>query len=179
MILSGTKKYTIAYILGFLGSITALALTSLSASALPNDHRQPITLQSDQAEFDRINSTTTYSGSVIMEQGSMQIKAEKVIIYGDANSIVRIIAEGTPAQFKQTPEVDSKPVTASGNVLEYNVDEKVLYLLENASLKQEGAILTGPKITYNVEQAVVQAGQTDQKNGDSRIRMVIPPSTEE
>ena len=142
--------------------------------ALDTDNEKPITLQSDHAEFDRFNGKTTYSGSVIMEQGSMKIKADKVVIYGDMKKVTKIIAEGSPAEFQQTPDIDAKPVTASGNKLEYQISNKVLYLTEEAKLQQEGSVLTGPKITYDVERAIVQAGDSQQTSSSDRVRMVIP-----
>ncbi len=151
-----------------------ISLLSNQLLGLPSDNEKPITLQSDRAEFDRINGRTTYSGSVVMEQGSMKIKADKVVIYGDMKKVTRIVAEGAPAEFQQTPDIEAKPVTASGNKLEYQISDKVLYLVENAKLQQEGSILTGPKIIYDVEKSIVQAGDSQQDNSSDRVRMVIP-----
>ena len=152
-----------------------MIVESTNVSALPSDNEQPITLQSDHAEFDRKNGTTTYSGAVVMEQGSMKIHANKVVIYGKTKSVSKIIATGKPARFQQTPTQDAKPVTATGETLEYNIDEKVLYLIKKATLQQDGSILSGPKIVYDVKQSVVRAGEAEQDNS-GRIRMVIPPS---
>ena len=154
---------------------TALLIVSFSAYSLPNDSEQPITLQSDRAEFNRNAGTTTYSGSVVMEQGSMKIQADEVVIYGKVKSVSRIVAKGTPAQFTQVPKAGSKPVTATGETLEYKVSDKILYLVEDAKLEQEGSTLTGPKIVYDVKKAVVHAGDTKKESND-RIRMVIPPT---
>ena len=152
----------------------ALLCWGAAIYALPSDNQKPITLQSDSAEFDHANGTTTYSGSVVMEQGSLKILADKVMIYGDANNVSRVIALGKPAEFSQVPNLGDEPVVASGEKLEYRVDDKVLNLVTNARLKQEGSELTGPKIVYDVEQAVVRAGDSS-RNEDGRIRMVIPP----
>lgn len=160
--------------LGVLASV-ALFMFSLQAHSLPDDNQQPITLQSDQAEFDRANGTTTYSGSVVMEQGSMKIEADKIVIHGDMKQVTHIIATGQPAQFQQTPELGESPVVATGNTLEYQIEDKVLYLLKNATLSQEGSLLSGTRITYDVEKSVVQAGETAVTNPEERVKMIIPP----
>lgn len=153
--------------------IVGLAL-GLPVFALPSDKEQPITIQSDQAERDEIKGTTTYSGRVIMEQGSMEITADKVVIYSERNKVSKVVATGKPATYKQKPAADEAEVKATAKTLEYQVNNATLFLLGKALLKQEGTSLSGDKIEYDVKKSVVRAGGTNTSGDDGRVRMVIP-----
>ena len=54
------------------------ALGSASAFALPNDRDQPIRIQADNAHLDDKQGVATYTGDVIITQGSMMIKGNTV-----------------------------------------------------------------------------------------------------
>ncbi|WP_351125661.1 LptA/OstA family protein, partial [Shewanella sp. T24-MNA-CIBAN-0130] len=49
------------------------ALGSVSAWALPNDSQQPIHISADDAQLDDKKGVATYTGGVIITQGSMKI----------------------------------------------------------------------------------------------------------
>ena len=56
------------------------ALGSVSAWALPNDQQQPIRIQADDAQLDDKHGVATYTGDVIITQGSMKVTGNKVTI---------------------------------------------------------------------------------------------------
>ena len=143
--------------------------------SLPNDSDQELTLEAVSAEFDETLGMTTYTGEVVMQQGSMVIRADKLVIYGKLDSANKVIATGKPAKFQQTAKVDAQPVRASANKLEYEVSNETLVLVGNAALDQEGSSLKSNLIKYDVKKALVKAGsKKDATDGDDRVRMVIP-----
>lgn len=152
-----------------------LLCNSLSTWALPGDRSQPITIKSDRAERDEKNGTTLYQGSVIMEQGSMRIEADRVIIHNAEKKVSLIVATGLPARYQQKVSVDKQPVIAKGNTIEYKIEGQALTLLGNASIEQEGSRLSGQRINYDLEQSLVTAG-SDADAQPERIQMIIPPS---
>jgi len=159
----------------------ACVLFSAAAIALPGDRLKDLSIQADSAELDDQNGTTIYSGDVIVEQGSMQIRADKVIIYGRNDSYSRVVATGAPARLSQIPKPGQEPVTAQANRLEYQITDETLYLIDDAAFRQEGTSLSGNRIEYDVKRAVVKAGGKS-ADSDRRVKMVIPPralSTEE
>ena len=149
-----------------------LMLVQIKGFALTTDSAQPITLQADSAEFDRVNGTTTYSGSVVMQQGSMKIEAGKIVIYGKLEKAGKVVATGSPAKFQQLPKEDAGFVKATANKLEYFVEEKALFLVDKATLKQDGSRLSGDRIEYDVRQAIVKASGKD--SDTNRVKVVIP-----
>ena len=157
-----------------------LLLCSLAVSqafALPSDRNQPLKIQSDDFESDEISETTTYTGSVILEQGSMKIMAEKLVIQRKDDKITRVVATGFPARYSQVPKLNQEPVNATANRIEYRISKEMLYLIDNASLDQEGSNLSGDRIEYDVKQSVVKAGSKRKTANKKRVKMVIPPKS--
>lgn len=149
---------------------------SAAVLALPDDRFKDLSISADSAELDDQNGTTTYAGSVIVEQGSMQIRAERVVIYGRKDTYSRVVAIGKPARLSQVPKAGQEPVTARAGRMEYQITSETLILLDNAAFSQEGTSLSGNRIEYDVKRAVVKAGgKSDAQGDDKRVRMVIPP----
>lgn len=140
--------------------------------ALSSDRYQAITIHSDSAERDEMKGTTTYSGNVVMQQGSMRIDAGEVVIFTEKNKVTQIVATGDPARYQQKPTEDGGPVIAEARRLEYNIAKDTLHLIDNASLQQEGTSLSGNRIDYDVKKSVVTAGSDASQN--ERVKMVIP-----
>ncbi len=160
----------------FIYLFCSFALTTHLAQALPSDAEQNLFLESETLEYDESAGTITYSGSVLMKQGSMKIEADKVIIYGNIERATKVTANGKPAKFQQVPEVGAVPVTAIATELEYKVSNKSLLLKGDAVLEQEGTSLSSNRIEYDVLRAVVTAGTPNNiPQNEKRVRMVIPP----
>lgn len=153
-------------------TLCTLMLVSLHGWALTADRVQPITVDSDSAESNESQGITTYSGNVIMQQGSMRINADKIIIHNDNNKVTKIIALGKPAKYQQKPSEKEGLVVAKAHRLEYNIMQGSLHLIDQASLQQEGTSLTGNRIDYDVKKSVVKAGGDTSQN--QRVKMVIP-----
>ena len=51
---------------------TIFAVMSASALALPSDRSQPISLVADKATYNDKTGITTYTGNVVIEQGTMK-----------------------------------------------------------------------------------------------------------
>ncbi len=168
-----TKK-TIA----LLTVLTLLGSFSQHLLALASDKQQPIHISSDRAERDEKKGITTYSGSVQMDQGSLRIMADKVVIHSVENEISKIVATGAPATYQQKPSPEKPLVVAKGNTIEYRLNDEQLFLINNASLRQnDGTTLTGKRINYDMKASVVKAEGNNNTQSD-RIHMVIPPKSE-
>jgi lipopolysaccharide export system protein LptA len=152
-----------------------LALAAQTAAALPDDRQQAIEIQSREAIREEAKGLTIYSGDVVIKQGTIEIAADKVTVETQNNTVVRIVCVGKPARYQQQPESDKALVVAQGNTIRYDLETDIVLLLENASLIQEEATLTGERIEYDLKQAVIRA-KGGSESGKERIRMVIPPS---
>lgn len=150
-----------------------LLISPSAAHALPTDRQEPISIEADRAQINEKTGVTIYQGSVVTQQGSMLIKADKVTIYSTDGRASKIICTGTPAHYQQQPKIDGGLVTANADTIEYHLDKDTITLIKNASLIQEGSTLKGDHINYNVKAEFVEA--RGNSNNKQRVQMVLPP----
>lgn len=142
------------------------------AIALPDDREQPINVSADKARKNSNQGLTIYQGNVVITQGSIRVTGDEVAIYDNNGQVDKMIAKGSPAEFRQRPEVDAPETIANGSTIEYSIVDETLLLLENAKLEQGGDVTTSNKITYDMKSTVVNAGDS---NG--RVIMTLQPSS--
>lgn len=155
-----------------------LLLFALTVSALPEDRLQAIKITADQALRDEKQGFTVYTGNVRMEQGSLQIQADKITIYHQVEEADRIVAEGSPARMQQQPEPDKGLIHARALVIEYYKAEERVHLNREARIEQQGSIVTGDRIDYLITEQRVKADSGQDGNG-SRVEVVIPAAAVE
>ena len=153
--------------------LTALSWCAFS-SALSGDKEAPIKIVSDRAEQNEQEGTATYEGSVIVQQGSIKINADKVIVTTDAKRGDKIVATGNPAHYQQIQNTQEGLVLASANIINYSIKNEKIGLIKDASLEQNGITITGNQIDYDVQAATATA--SSEQNKKNRIEMIIPPT---
>lgn len=154
--------------------LTGLALMSAGmALALPEDRKQPIHIEADQALRDEKQGFTRYQGNVKMDQGSLHIEAEQITIYHVGEAADRILATGSPARLQQQPDPEKGLIKARADSIQYIKSEQRVELRDNAHIEQEGSIVTGDSIDYLMEQQLVKA-ESAQGDDTSRVQVVIP-----
>ena len=156
----------------------ALLMLASAAHALPEDEQQPIEIEADRAELDDATGTATYSGSVRLDQGSLKVRAARLIIETDAQQVQRITAEGDrdqnlPARYEQTPEPGAEPVRARAHTIIYYTDEGRIELLGAAQLEQAEDRFEGDVISYDLTTRKVAASAGAD---GAPVRMVIEPA---
>lgn len=152
---------------------SACLIVAASASALPDDSRQPIRISADQALRDERQGFTEYTGNVRMQQGSLQIEAEKITVFHRQAAADRILAQGNPARLQQQPEVDKGIVHAAAQHIEYFKEEERVHLRRQARIEQEGSVVTGDTIDYYMAEQRVRADAGRREDG-GRVEVVIP-----
>lgn len=159
--------------------IAALAMLILGAQALalPQDREQPIKVQAQKLEANRGKNLSVYSGNVVITQGSLQIRADRVEVHGNAaGEISHVIATGEPAHFQQQVQQSQNPVKARAQRIEFTVSSDELHLTGEAHVDRDGNTLTAEKIDYDLKTEQLQAqGQS----GDGRVEMIWKPEKKE
>ncbi len=136
----------------------ALLAASLPALAKTGDTDQPIHIESDQQSLDMQGNVVTFTGNVVVTQGTIKINADKVVVTrpgGDSNKMV-IEAFGNPVTFYQMQD-NGKPIKGRGSKLRYEMANELVTLTGNAYLEQLDSNITGDKITYVVPTQQMQA----------------------
>lgn len=162
--------------------LSLLTFTSLSlglttpAFAIPSDRNQAISLEADRATFNEKTGITTYTGNVVIQQGTLKIQANSIVAnLNQQSQIKNVTAQGAPAKFQQ--QMDTKGGLAKGEAKKiiYNAETGILSLSGGAFLSQNGATFRGENLTYSMNKGDIEA--TGGSNG--RIKIVIPPTAQQ
>lgn len=158
-----------------------ICFTTSYAYALPDDQSKPIYIAADTAQINDKTGITTYTGNVIITQGSLLIEGARVDMHRGEDGIEKLIATGSPAHFRQRPQIDEPYSDAWGLHMVYQVTKQKLTITENAKVVQDKDTFTGKKIIYDLNRSIVNAFGSNNSSGKDdkpgRINMVIQPTT--
>lgn len=161
--------------------LTLWALLQWSTSVLAEeaDRDQPIELEADTVTVNDAKKISIYTGNVILNQGTLQIKADKMIVREDQDGFQHSTCTGNPTTFKQKRTGKNEWMQGSGQRIEYNARMDKVQLYTNAWVKRGEDIVTGDYISYdaNAEYAEVIGGTKANPNGTagSRVKATIQP----
>jgi len=158
--------------------ITTLALFSSLCFSEQADHEQPVKLQADQVLIDDRKKTSTFTGSVQLNQGTLRILGEKVIVAQNKQGFKRITISGAGASFRQKREGTNEYIEGFGERIEYNTNTEQLDLYTHARIKRNQDEIRGEHITYSVKTGIFQANDNSHKTDNSapkRVQVVLYP----
>ena len=157
-----------------IGSLSAL---SFSALALPSDRNQAISLLADHATYNEKTGVTTYTGNVVIEQGTMKLQAASIVAnLNKDRGISSITATGSPAKFQQQVDANKPLSRGQAQKIVYNAETGILTLSGGASLSQNGASISGSTLRYSMNKGDIEALGGGGKTDAGRVKIVIPPS---
>lgn len=146
----------------------------LPAGALESDSEQPMFVEADAAELDEKQSISLYLGNVEVQQGSMRILADEVLVHHKPNrQPQKIIAIGNPVRYRQLLDNEPEEVHASAQRMEYEADREEITLIDNAELIQGDDRFASDRIVYNRITDRLTAGTS--ARGRERVKIRIEP----
>lgn len=157
-------------LLGFSGHVFAEAA----------DRDKPIDLEADSVKVDDAKQTSTYTGNVILTQGTLVIHADKLIVREDKEGFQHSTSLGNPTTFKQKREGKNEYMEGSAQRIEYDGRMDKVQLYTKAWVKRGEDIVHGDYIMYdaNAEYAEVIGGGTQSATPGTpsgRVRAIIQP----
>lgn len=147
----------------------AAALTSLAAAtpalAERADRDKPINLEADRISVDDIKKVQIYEGSVVLTQGTLQIRADRLIVTQDADGFQRGSAIGGAkgvAHFRQKREGKDDYFEGEGERIDYDARSEKTEFFVRAWVKNGQDDVRGNYIVYDSlsEKYVVTSGTT-------------------
>lgn len=151
------KTMSVALTLAF------MSMASTPVMALKADRDQPADIEADDTEIDFKTGKRTFTGNVIVVQGTLRIKADKVVAnYKDGN-LINATAWGKLARFKSRPDGKPDDVEGLGQKIFVNQQQNTLTLTGDATLVQGANTARGQQIIYNL------ANDTLKIKGGSRL----------
>lgn len=152
---------------------------STHATAERADKDKPIELEADSVIVDDAKKISTYIGNVILTQGTLVIRAAKLIVREDKNGFQHSTSTGSPTTFKQKREGKNEYMSGSARRIEYDGRMDKVQLYTKAWVKRGEDIVYGDYISYdaNAEYAEVMGGKKSESAGTSsgRVRAIIQP----
>lgn len=143
------------------------------AFALPEDIEQEVNISADQARFEEKTGLATYSGNVIVEQGTLRVTGKQLIIQINDNGSMKLARMlGEQATYQQKIDPQKGMVKARANTIIFNTQQETITLTGNATLTQDGATFSGPNIVYSTRNKQVDASGSP----DQRVKLVLPPN---
>lgn len=160
--------------------LTLALLCSLPAAAETADRDQPIELEADTVTVNDAKKTSVYTGNVILTQGTLVIRGDKLVVREDNQGFQHGTSYGNPTTFKQKVEGKDEYIQGSGQRIEYDQRMDKVQLYTKAWVKRGNDIVHGDYIMYDAsaEYAEVIGGGPKVENPampGGRVRAVIQP----
>src|SRR5258706_4912752 len=165
-----------------LAAVTALAVglgIPPPASAERADRDKPVNLEDDRVDLDDAKKEAVFVGSVTLTQGTLTIKADKIIVKQDAEGFQYGIAYGNPAHFRQKREGYDEYIEGFSERLEYDGKADKVQMFTNARMQRGGDEVRGDYISYNAVteyfQVIGGGKSATTGNPQGRVRAIIQP----
>lgn len=171
-------------------NLCSLAVLSLllglsgPAEAERADRTRPINLESDSMRVDDVQKTSVFDGKVVMTQGTLTIRADRITVRQDKEGNQFGSASGNPATFRQKRDGANEYIEGEAERIEYNGKIDKVEFFNRARLKREPADeVRGNYISYDsrTEYFTVTGGAGPGSGSGSggvpegRVRAVIQP----
>lgn len=158
--------FTLRPNLKLLTCLVLLCCAVVRVQALPSDREQPVNIEADTAELSQEAGQTIYRGHVKLTQGSLKIFADEIIISVTEGILRNLVASGQQASLSQLVTADKPEITATADVIHYNIAADSLLLEGTANIVHGDSQFAGNRIEYLIKAEKVQA--------EERVRMTIP-----
>jgi len=150
------------------------------AQAERADRTQPINLESDRMRIDDAGKSSVFEGKVLMTQGTLRIRADKVTVRQDKDGYQYGSASGNPASFRQKRDGADEYIEGEAERIEYNGKLDRVEFFNRARLRREPADeVRGNYISYDArtEYFTVNGGAGAGARGriEDRVHAVIQP----
>jgi lipopolysaccharide export system protein LptA len=151
-----------------------------TAQAERADRTKPINLESDSMRVDDVQKISVFEGNVVMTQGTLTIRADRITVRQDKEGHQYGSASGKLATFRQKRDGADEYIEGEAERIEYDGKVDKVEFFNRARLKREPADeVHGNYISYDsrTEYFTVTGGSTPAASGSpaARVRAVIQP----
>jgi lipopolysaccharide export system protein LptA len=157
-------------------AVLCTALLAAPAHAEKADRDKPVNLEADMVTLDDIRKVSVYQGNVILSQGTLMLRADRVQVTQNASGLDKISATGRPATFRQKLDNRDEFIEGAANRIEYDSVNNQLEMIGQAQLRRGSDELRGAQISYNADTEFYKVvGQPGVETPAGRVRAVIRP----
>jgi lipopolysaccharide export system protein LptA len=158
---------------------TWCVLATATASAERADRDKPVNIESDSLIADEVKKVATFDGKVVLTQGSLVIRADRIVVQQDNDGFQRGVATGNPARFRHKREGLGEYIDGEALRIEYDTRVDRVEFFNGARLRRDsGDDIRGDYISYDArtERFTVKASNDASGSGrEGRVRATIMP----
>src|SRR5437867_3249410 len=162
-----------------LGLAAMWALAAGSALAERADRDKPINIEANSMISDEAKKVATFEGKVVLTQGSLIIRADRIVVQQDNDGFQRGVATGNPARFRHKREGLGEYIDGEALRIEYDTRVDRVEFFKGARLRRDsGDDIRGDYISYDAgtERFTVKASNEASGSGrEGRVRATIMP----
>jgi len=157
----------------------ALLLACFSSLALAEqaDSTKPIQIEANRMRADDARRTNIFEGNVIVTRGTLNIRADRIVVRQDKDGNQYATATGNPVRFRQRQDPkppDKEGIWLEGEARRIELDDSAgkVELFESARVNRGGDEVTGDYILVDQKSDffTVTPGK-----GEGRVRATIQP----
>jgi lipopolysaccharide export system protein LptA len=137
-------------------AVCALAFAG-GALAEKTDREKPISFTSDDGEVNYEKRAGTLKGNVVITQGTLTIKADRIEFKQNADNSLSATAFGKPLSFRQKRDGEEGWYEGWAMKADYNGQTEQLELFDNAILKRGADEIRSNYISYNAATELFKA----------------------
>lgn len=160
-----------------------LLACSLPALAERADREKPINLEADRISIDDAKKVQIFEGNVILTQGTLQIRANRLVVTQDADGFQKGSAQGGAnglARFRQKREGKDEFIEGEGERIEHDARNEKTEFFVRAWVKSGLDEVKGHYVSYDAlteKYLVTSGGETKSASGaaQARVRAIIQP----
>ncbi|MEO8132649.1 MAG: lipopolysaccharide transport periplasmic protein LptA [Betaproteobacteria bacterium] len=162
-------------------ALTALLTFTLTAAAEKADNTKPIRYSANSLDGNEAEQTVLLSGKVEVVQGTIVLKADRVVLKQQPDGTYNVSATGKPVVFRQKVDNSDEFVDAQALRVEYIGTKELVELYEQAWIKRGKDELRGHFLTYNSSSGAFagRGSSPAAPAGDGRVTGVIQPKSKD
>lgn len=170
------KSFSVILLLGLLSAGHVLAERA--------DRDKPVNLEADRATVDNASRTSVFTGNVVLTQGTLIIRADKMVVKEDTSGFRHATAFGNLVSFRQKRDGRDEYIEGWSERMEYDGKADKVQLFKKARLKRGQDEVEGDYISYDAVSEFFQVTGSNEKTDTQaspagRVRLVIQPKSKQ
>lgn len=157
-----------------------LLLFSGAGLAEKADREKAVDLEADKVSVDDAKKTLVFEGNVLLTQGTLNIRASRLVVVQDAQGFQKGTAYGSPATFRQKREGRDDYIEGEAERIEHDAHNDRTEFFVKARVRSGGDDVSGNYITFDgISERYLVTGAPSGTPGvtpaETRVRATLQP----
>jgi lipopolysaccharide export system protein LptA len=161
-----------------------LLLPAFPALAEKADKDKPTNIEANRMSSDDTKHMSIFEGNVVLTKGTVAVRADRIVVYQDADGFQVATATGKPVRFRQKgdPKDGKEGVWTDGEALEVKIDDRNerIELFQQARVTRDQDVVNGEYIFLDQRTdffSVSAAKGAAPTAPEGRVKAVIQPKS--